>query len=99
VIKLNGVDLIFNFDKDNFDQVLKYSQNFCNKLFTSAINIIKPSTYCGHFIVLVGYDEQNSVIFYLNPATSKNLSFTSYGDLESARKCYGTDEDIVFVYV
>ena len=57
------------------------------------------SKYLGHFIVLVGYDDSKNVILYRNPASSKKLSYTSYYYFEIARKTYGTDQDILFIYV
>ncbi len=56
------------------------------------------NNYLGHFIVLIGYDDLRNLIFYRNPATSKKLSITSYVNLEIARKSYGTDQDILFIY-
>jgi hypothetical protein len=54
--------------------------------------------YCGHFIVVIGYDDMKKIIFYRNPSTSKCLSYTSEYNFELARKSFGTDEDILFVY-
>ena len=98
-VKLNGVDLNFDYNTDNFNNVLSTHQSLVDRIFSSAVNFMKSSSYCGHFIVLVGYDEKNRVFFYLNPSTSKNLSFTFEDDLEISRKDYGTDEDILFVYI
>ena len=98
-IRLNGVDFNFDYKNDDIVEVCSNNQSLMNKFLARAINILKPTTYCGHFIVLVGFDERNSVFFYLNPSTNKNLSFTMESDLEIARKCFGTDEDIVFVYI
>lgn len=54
--------------------------------------------YCGHYITLIGYDDTKELIFYRNPSSSQNFSFTSYLNFEIARKSYGTDQDILFVY-
>jgi len=48
--------------------------------------------------VLIGFDELKRRIYYRNPGTSITLSYTSESDFEKARKSYGTDEDILFVY-
>lgn len=58
----------------------------------------KKNNYLGHFIVLVGYDDNKRIVFYRNPSTSKILSFTSYFNFEIARKSFGTDQDILFIY-
>lgn len=52
----------------------------------------------GHFIVLVGYDDDKEIIFYRNPSRSENLSYTTFASIETARKSYGTDQDILFIY-
>ncbi len=98
-VKLNGFDVNFDYNSDNLSHILSSHQSLINRIFSSAINFLQSSTYCGHFIVLVGYDEENSVFFYLNPSTSKNLSFSCEDDIEISRKDYGTDEDILFVYI
>ena len=60
---------------------------------------LKKNNYLGHFVVLIGYDDNKKLIFYRNPATSKKLSFTSYFNFEIARKSFGTDQDILFIYM
>ena len=69
----------------------KVDSFFCCKKF-------KRNNYLGHFIVIVGYDDNKRLIFYRNPATSKKLSITSYFNFEIARKSFGTDQDILFIY-
>lgn len=54
--------------------------------------------YLGHFIVVIGYDEVNKKIFYRNSAKSYYLSVIDYNVFELARKSYGTDQDILFIY-
>lgn len=54
--------------------------------------------YSGHFIVVIGYDDYRNIVFYRNPASARNLSFTSYHCFEAARRSYGTDEDVLFIY-
>ena len=75
---------------DNYDDINKKVE----------VNLIKNSqnNYLGHFIVLIGYDDLRNLIFYRNPATSKKLSITTYVNFEIARKSYGTDQDILFIY-
>ena len=57
------------------------------------------NNYRGHFIALIGFDDSRQLMFYRNPASKKNFSFTSYLNFEISRKSYGTDQDILFVYV
>ena len=54
--------------------------------------------YLGHFIVVIGYDHAKNIMFYRNPARTKTLSYTDYTSFEAARKSYGTDQDILFIY-
>lgn len=55
--------------------------------------------YQGHFIVLRGYSRAAGSIFYNNPAYADRMCSTSVSNFEEARTSYGTDEDILFVYV
>jgi hypothetical protein len=54
--------------------------------------------YAGHFIVVIGFDCTNRIVFYRNPSVTKCLSYISEDNFELARTAYGTDEDILFVY-
>lgn len=56
------------------------------------------SNYMGHFIVLIGYDHEKRLMFYRNPAHTMKLSYTNYDSFEEARKSFGTDQDILFIY-
>jgi len=77
------------------------STNSLDKKVDSFFNSrkFKKNNYLGHFIVLIGYDDNKRLFFYRNPATSKKLSFTSYFNFEIARKSFGTDQDILFIYI
>ncbi|XP_072809570.1 protein GUCD1 isoform X11 [Vicugna pacos] len=56
--------------------------------------------YQGHFIVLRGYNRATGCIFYNNPAyADTGMCSTSLSNFEEARTSYGTDEDILFVYL
>ncbi|KAG8523127.1 Protein GUCD1 [Galemys pyrenaicus] len=55
--------------------------------------------YQGHFIVLRGYNRTTGCIFYNNPAYADRMCSTSVSNFEEARTSYGTDEDILFVYL
>ncbi|XP_045675727.1 protein GUCD1 isoform X3 [Phyllostomus hastatus] len=55
--------------------------------------------YQGHFIVLRGYNRATGSIFYNNPAYADRMCSTSISNFEEARTSYGTDEDILFVYL
>lgn len=55
--------------------------------------------YQGHFIVLRGYNRATSSIFYNNPAYADRMCSTSISNFEEARTSYGTDEDILFVFL
>ncbi|XP_057600590.1 protein GUCD1 isoform X2 [Hippopotamus amphibius kiboko] len=59
----------------------------------------RSPAYQGHFIVLRGYSRPASCIFYNNPAYADRMCSTSISNFEEARTSYGTDEDILFVYL
>jgi hypothetical protein len=54
--------------------------------------------YQGHFIVVVGFNSSQRVIYYKNPSYSIGLCCCSWETFDAARKSYGTDEDLLFVY-
>ena len=96
-----------NFDEtkeDNSPTSLNHASNEASNSLEKKVDLFfgskkfKGNNYLGHFIVLVGYDDNKRLIFYRNPATSKKLSFTSYFNFEIARKSFGTDQDILFIY-
>ncbi|KTF76711.1 hypothetical protein cypCar_00010414 [Cyprinus carpio] len=57
----------------------------------------KPD-YQGHFVVVCGFNQKTGSIFYNNPAYSDRVCCTSFSNFEEARRSYGTDEDILFIY-
>ncbi|KAG8597146.1 hypothetical protein GDO81_002174 [Engystomops pustulosus] len=59
----------------------------------------KSIEYQGHFIVLCGYNKSSESLFYNNPGYADRLCRTSITNFEEARSSYGTDEDILFIYV
>ncbi|XP_018572864.1 protein GUCD1 isoform X1 [Anoplophora glabripennis] len=57
-----------------------------------------PSTYQGHYVVICGYDIHTRKVFYRNPSFGDHVCLMSLESLDQARKCYGTDEDIIFIF-
>lgn len=55
-------------------------------------------SYRGHFIVLIGFDDERQLVYYRNPSATLSVSYASYASFETARKSFGTDEDILFIY-
>lgn len=58
---------------------------------------VGSSDYMGHFIVICGYDAEASEFEIRDPASSRKNERVSLECLDRARKCYGTDEDIILV--
>lgn len=61
---------------------------------------ICPSTqseYCGHYIVLCGFDADKRCVYYKNPSFNDGLCCTKFDMFESARHSYGTDDDVIFI--
>ncbi len=75
-----------------------YQNNERSNSDSTSSQIEKKTNYFGHFIVLNGFDDRKSIVFYRNPASRKPLSYTSYLNFDKARLSYGTDEDIIFIY-
>jgi len=56
--------------------------------------MLTDSSYLGHYIILVGVDENG--LYYLDPAR-KGRHFVAAVNFEVARKAAGTDEDLIFI--
>ena len=63
-------------------------------------NCVSPTKdYCGHFVVLCGFDREKGCFYYKNPSFDEALCCVQFKSFDLARQCYGTDEDIIFVRV
>ncbi|CAF1364805.1 unnamed protein product [Adineta steineri] len=58
------------------------------------------SSYQGHYIVVIGYieNETNEFIRYVDPAKKDGFCTTTKENFDLARKAFGTDEDVIFCY-
>lgn len=55
--------------------------------------------YRGHFIVVCGYNKKERVLYYRNPACTKDeLCCCTLKVFDRARMAHGTDQDLIFVY-
>ncbi|KAL4224092.1 guanylyl cyclase domain-containing protein 1 [Mactra antiquata] len=54
--------------------------------------------YQGHYVVVCGFDRKKKKIFYKNPSYDEDLCCSRIDKFDLARKSYGTDEDILFIY-
>ncbi|KAH8286758.1 hypothetical protein KR018_005135 [Drosophila ironensis] len=55
--------------------------------------------YSGHYVVLSGYDVASHKIFYHNPEVEDGHTCRCLmKSMDSARRAYGTDEDLIFIY-
>ena len=64
------------------------------------LNCVCPSTqneYCGHYIVLCGFDADKRHVYYKNPSFNDDLCCAKFDMFEVARHSYGTDDDIIFI--
>ena len=94
--ELNGVNLDLGEAETDNDLLVD--------TYVNAAQVSRSSgSYQGHFIVLIGYDQQKQIFIYRNPSlpsgSEKVISITKYEYFERARKSYGTDEDILFIYL
>ncbi|XP_071744103.1 uncharacterized protein [Lepeophtheirus salmonis] len=64
----------------------------------SSTNSIEVAHYQGHYILVVGYDLKKKTIYFQDPSFKQSGNVASFAQFEKARKAYGTDEDIVFIY-
>ncbi|KAH8289331.1 hypothetical protein KR054_003869 [Drosophila jambulina] len=55
--------------------------------------------YAGHYVVLCGYDMAAEKLFYHNPEVHDgHICRCLIESMDTARRAYGTDEDIIFIY-
>ncbi|CAD7088415.1 unnamed protein product [Hermetia illucens] len=59
----------------------------------------RSKRYSGHYVVLCGYDLNKRKIKYRNPAKENHICVASYELMDKARMAYGTDEDIILIYL
>ncbi|KAG2730410.1 hypothetical protein I3760_01G290600 [Carya illinoinensis] len=55
------------------------------------------SGYTGHYVVICGYDTDADEFEIRDPASSRKHERVSSKCLEEARKCFGTDEDLLLI--
>uniref|UniRef100_A0A2N9JAZ2 Guanylyl cyclase n=1 Tax=Fagus sylvatica TaxID=28930 RepID=A0A2N9JAZ2_FAGSY len=55
------------------------------------------SSYTGHYIVICGYDSDADEFEIRDPASCRKHERVSSKCLEEARKCFGTDEDLLLI--
>ncbi|KAG5878102.1 hypothetical protein JTB14_017970 [Gonioctena quinquepunctata] len=72
---------------------------FVRKLSVSITEIIAHLVKGpGHYIVICGYDINSRKVFYRNPTFGDHVCTMSMELLDLARRSYGTDEDIIFIF-
>ncbi|XP_078492761.1 protein GUCD1-like isoform X1 [Ciona intestinalis] len=54
--------------------------------------------YWGHFILVVGFDLKQKEVIFNDPSANYPKSRCSVSSFEKARKSYGTDEDLLFIF-
>ncbi|KAG1682430.1 Protein GUCD1 [Nymphon striatum] len=71
-----------------------------NKIKTIFLNLVTCGhpPYCGHYIVIIGYDINCKVIYYEDPLKENKTCKISFENFDKARTAYGTDEDIIFIF-
>lgn len=55
------------------------------------------SGYVGHYVLIVSYDEKRDGFLIQDPARSAEQILVPARDLHAARRCHGTDEDLVII--
>lgn len=74
----------------------KLSQSWPENLSFSDL-IASNSGYTGHYVVICGYDTDADEFEIRDPASSSTHQRVSSKCLEEARKCFGTDEDLLLI--
>lgn len=71
--------------------------NKCLMQLLSCCNMML--SYQGHYIVLCGFNDMEKKVLYRNPTFMNRVCTMPYDAFEAARKSFGTDEDVLFVYL
>ncbi|XP_041005319.1 LOW QUALITY PROTEIN: guanylyl cyclase 1 [Juglans microcarpa x Juglans regia] len=74
----------------------KLSQSWPENLSVSSL-FASNSGYTGHYVVICGYDTDADEFEIRDPASSRKHERVSSKCLEEARKCFGTDEDLLLI--
>ncbi|CAH1800809.1 unnamed protein product [Owenia fusiformis] len=74
--------------------------NWCDRQCVSMCGNIGKcfKSYHGHYIVVCGYNKDQRTVQYKNPSYNEELCCCSLSAFDTARKSFGTDEDILFIY-
>eukprot|EP01063_Lacrimia_lanifica_P016989 TRINITY_DN23654_c0_g1_i1.p2 TRINITY_DN23654_c0_g1~~TRINITY_DN23654_c0_g1_i1.p2 ORF type:complete len:264 (+),score=89.28 TRINITY_DN23654_c0_g1_i1:30-821(+) len=51
--------------------------------------------FLGHYVVLIGLDEEEGVYYYTDPNTTCAVCRSRFDDFDAARSCFGTDDDVL----
>ncbi|GFU22768.1 protein GUCD1 [Nephila pilipes] len=74
----------------------KYDCNYCLMQVLGCCN--SSFAYQGHYIVLCGFNKMERKVLYRNPSVFNKVCTIPYDSFEVARKSFGTDEDVLFVF-
>jgi len=61
--------------------------------------VIDGEPFRGHYILIVGYNQEKDVFLYKNPSSSQSVCFAPSSVVEEARRSYGTEENIIIVSI
>ena len=64
------------------------------RLFRSAL---RPFTFTGHYVLLIGYDGASDHFIFMDPASRSQTCYIGAAQLDKARFSEGTDEDILII--
>jgi len=70
----------------------------CSNYISCYPSCFTSVAYQGHYVVLVGYDQNTKEVLYRNPTVRDKVCHMPYDSLEESRTAYGTDEDVIFIY-
>lgn len=82
------------------DQGLLYCESCQNggARILARMSGLTPKCFQGHYVVLCGYRMPEKMFLYRNPSKSERVCSVPFDAFDRARKRFGTDEDVIFVY-
>ena len=106
------LDRVFGTARDLRETAADFEKELPSKAFDESANVSKARStldgYTGHYVVVCGYDESSDCFVVRDPAVppldanesasdASRKSFVAASALETARRAFGTDEDLLLV--
>ncbi|KAK5584459.1 hypothetical protein RB653_006070 [Dictyostelium firmibasis] len=87
----------FNSNNRNWKEMSVDNQNENNSKIEDSIENEDKDDFCGHYIILVGYNYETKEIIYIDPSSNQRFCTITEKNIDNARMKSGTDLDSIFI--